>query len=125
MKGNLRRLLAIYTALMLILTYLIGYSGSAAAEAVQSEITLESEDLVVEHTLPEYPVTLWLDCNDEEQAVIDTYLSGLQTYTEEMLIKFVLGQAPISEFDEFVENVKSMGLDEVLAAYESAYNRVK
>ena len=97
----------------------------AAAEAMQSETTLESEDLVIAHTLPEYPVTLWLDYNDEEQAVIDTYLSGIQTYSEEMLIKFVLGQEPISKFDEFVENLKSMGLDEVLAAYESAYNRVK
>ncbi|MBQ9986397.1 MAG: extracellular solute-binding protein [Oscillospiraceae bacterium] len=96
-----------------------------AAEAIQTETTLESEALVVEHTLPYYPVTLWLDFNDEEQAVIDTYKTGLVTYSEEMLIKFLLGQEPLSNFDAFVENLKDMNLEDVLAAYESAYNRVK
>ena len=96
-----------------------------AAEAFQSETTLESEDLIVEHTLPYYPVTLWLDFNDEEQAVIDNYLTGIRTYTEEMMMKFILGQEPLSKFDEFVETIKSMNVDEVLGAYESAYNRVK
>ncbi|MBQ2743735.1 MAG: extracellular solute-binding protein [Oscillospiraceae bacterium] len=96
-----------------------------AAKAVQSETTLESENIVVEHMLPYYPMGLWLDFNDEEQAVIDTYNTGLKTYTEEMLIKFMLGQEPLSSFDKFVETLKSMGVDEVLAAYESAYNRVK
>ncbi len=96
-----------------------------AAEAMQSETTLESEALIIEHTLPEYPVTLWLDFNDEEQKVIETYRTGLYTYTEEMLIKFILGQEPLSNFDTFVETVKSMGVDEVIAAYTSAYNRVK
>ncbi|MBQ2741205.1 MAG: extracellular solute-binding protein [Oscillospiraceae bacterium] len=96
-----------------------------AAEALQSETTIESEKLIVEHTLPEYPVTLWLDFNDEEQSVIDMYRTGLHTYTEEMLIKFMLGQEPLANFDKFVENLKSMGVDEVIAAYESAYSRVK
>ncbi len=96
-----------------------------AAEAVQSEATLESEKMLREHTLPYYPVTLWLDFNDEEQAVIDTYNTGLKTHTQEMLIKFLLGQRPLSEFDEFVENLNEMGVKDVLAAYESAYNRVK
>jgi len=96
-----------------------------AAEAMQSETTLASEDIVIEHTLPEYPVTLWLDFNEEEEAVIEMYKTGLKTYTEEMLIKFMLGQEPLTNFDTFVETLKSMGVEEVLAAYESAYNRVK
>lgn len=96
-----------------------------AAEAVQSETTLESEAMLREHTLPYYPVTLWLGFNDEEQAVIDTYNTGLKTHTKEMLIKFLLGQRPLSEFDDFVRTLEEMGVSEVLAAYESAYNRVK
>lgn len=96
-----------------------------AAEAMQSETTLESEDVVRKHTLPYYPVTLWLDFNDEEQAIIDTYNTGLKIYTQEMLTKFILGQTPISEFDAFVKTLGEMGVEEVLAAYESAYDRVK
>ena len=96
-----------------------------AAEAFQSKTTLESEALIREHTLPYYPVTLWLDFNDEEQAVIDMYNTGIRTYTEEMMIKFLLGQEPLSNFDSFVETLNSMGVEEVLGAYESAYARVK
>ncbi|MBQ2840262.1 MAG: extracellular solute-binding protein [Oscillospiraceae bacterium] len=96
-----------------------------AAAAFQSETTRESADIVAGHQLPYYPVTLWLDFNDEEQAVIDMYKTGLQTHTQEMLVKFMLGQEPLSNFDKFVETINSMGVDEVLAAYESAYSRVK
>ena len=96
-----------------------------AASAFQSETTRESADIVAEYMLPYYPITLWLDFNDEEQEVIDTYNTGLKTYTDEMMIKFILGQEPLSNFDKFVETINSMGVSEVLAAYESAYNRVK
>ncbi|MBQ6902530.1 MAG: extracellular solute-binding protein [Oscillospiraceae bacterium] len=96
-----------------------------AAAAFQSETTQESADIVAEYMLPYYPITLWLDFNDEEQAVIDTYNTGLKTYTDEMMIKFILGQEPLSNFDKFVETINRMGVSEVLAAYESAYNRVK
>ncbi|MBE6966643.1 MAG: extracellular solute-binding protein [Ruminococcaceae bacterium] len=96
-----------------------------AAKALQSETTLESEQMVMEHTLPYLPVTLWLDFNDEEQDVIDTYSTGLVSHTNEMLTKFMLGQAPLSEFDSFVETLNEMGVEEVLAAYTSAYDRVK
>ncbi|MBQ2742848.1 MAG: hypothetical protein IJF32_08595, partial [Oscillospiraceae bacterium] len=78
-----------------------------------------------EHQLPYYPITLWLDFNDEEQSVIDMYKTGIQTHTQEMLVKFMLGQEPLSNFDKFVEELKSMGVDEVLSAYASAYDRVK
>lgn len=96
-----------------------------AAEAVQTETTLESEELIVEHTLPYHPVSLWLGFNEEERDILDVYKGACHTYTQEMLIKFVLGQEPISNFDTFVETLKEMGVDEVLSAYESAYNRVK
>ena len=42
-----------------------------------------------------------------------------------MLTKFMLGQEPLSNFDKFVETLNSMGVDEVLGAYKSAYDRVK
>ena len=96
-----------------------------AAAAMQSETTLESEAMLREHTLPYYPVTLWLDFNDKEQAVIDTYWAGCKTYTDEMMIKFILGQEPLSGYDAFVENLKDMNVEDVLGAYKSAYDRVK
>ena len=96
-----------------------------AAAAMQSETTLESEAMLVEHTLPNYPVTLWLDFNDEEQDIISTYNTSIGTYANEMLQKFLLGQEPLSKFDEYRKELENLGVNELLAAYESAYNRVK
>ena len=72
-----------------------------------------------------HSVTLWLDFNDEEQDIIDMYNTGITTYTEQMLLKFMLGQEPLSNFDTFRETLREMGVDEVLKAYESAYSRVR
>ena len=93
--------------------------------AFESEDIAETREMVLEHTLPYASPTITLAFNAEEQKVIDEYSTALGNYTKEMLTKFILKQIPISEFDAFVENIKSMHLDEVLAAYESAYARVK
>lgn len=53
------------------------------------------------------------------------YNTSIVTYTEQMLLKFMLGQEPLSNFDTFRETLKEMGVDEVLKVYESAYSRVK
>ncbi len=96
-----------------------------SAKAVQSEITLECEDVVIEGTLPYHNPAMWVAFNDAEQKVIDEYYSALSTYTQEMLTKFMLNQEPMSKYDEFVSTLKTMGVDEVVAAYASAYDRVK
>lgn len=44
---------------------------------------------------------------------------------QEMMTKFILGQEPLSGFDTYVETLREMGMDRLLAAYESAYNRIK
>lgn len=59
----------------------------------------------------------------EEQEVINDVYSDLSTYVETMLNSFVLGEQDLAEWDAFVANVQGMGIDKVLAAYQSAYNR--
>ncbi len=97
----------------------------AAAAAVQSETTLESEKMVIEHTLPYYNPNVWVAFNDDEQDVVDEYYAAIRTHTQEMLIKFILGQEPISNFDKFVSDLNEMGVDKLIGAYESAYSRAK
>ena len=41
------------------------------------------------------------------------------------MTKFLLGQEPMSKYDEFVETLKSMGVQDVLDVYEAAYDRVQ
>lgn len=91
----------------------------------QSETIAETRDMVIEHTLPYMNPTQWLSFNEKEQKIVDEYFAACMTYSEEMFAKFMLGQEPISNFDKFVQNINEMGVDKLLAAYESAYNRVK
>ncbi|MBE6965592.1 MAG: extracellular solute-binding protein [Ruminococcaceae bacterium] len=97
---------------------------SEAVMATQTEATAETRDLVQEHTLPYYNPTIYLSFNDEEQAAIDTYLTQCITHTNEMLTKFILGIEPISNFDSFVKTLEELGVNEVVAAYKSAYDRI-
>lgn len=60
--------------------------------------------------------------NDEETEIVKK-LTDINTYASEMTAKFILGSEPIANFDKFVERIKSMGIDEVLAADQSALDR--
>ena len=67
---------------------------------------------------------LWLPLNEEEQKVYDELYTSLVSYTEESLSKFILKQTPMSEWDNFQKGLQDMGIDRLLEAYTSAYNRV-
>ena len=97
----------------------------SAAKAVQSETTLECEEVMLEGTLPYHNPAMWVSFNEDEQVIIDEKLLAIQTYTKEMMTKFLLGQEPMSKYDDFVAQLKSMGVDDLIQVYTSAYDRVK
>jgi len=77
----------------------------------------------------------WGDCNaalhqmppltiaDDVQAEISTLYADIQTYTQSMTLKYIMGTEDLAGFDSFVENVKKMGVDRVLKAYTEALER--
>lgn len=60
---------------------------------------------------------------EEEQTVVDTYMTDLRKFRQENSAKFVVGDKPFDEWDGFVEGMKAMGVDEVINAYQQAYDR--
>ena len=64
-----------------------------------------------------------LSLTAEEQEKIAEKLTEIETYTDEMLFKFMLGEEPIENFDKYVSRVKSMGIDELTAIYDKAVAR--
>jgi putative aldouronate transport system substrate-binding protein len=113
-------------------TVLYGFStyGAFARMDPEAVTTMESEDIsetremVLEHTLP-YLNPNDIGFSDEEQKVIDELNAGIVTYMNERISKFILGIEPLSGFDAFREELRSMGVDKILATYASAYERVK
>ncbi len=60
----------------------------------------------------------------EEQRVF-TKFAEISTYADEMRQKFMLGNEPLSNYGSFVENLKKMGIDEVLAVENAAWVRFR
>lgn len=66
----------------------------------------------------------WLAFNEEEQDILDEYGNAMTNFIEEELSKFMLGQRPLSEWDAFVEDVKTdMNAQIIIDTYDAAYNR--
>ena len=59
----------------------------------------------------------------DEGTLVANVMSDINTYVSEMIIKFVIGSEPLSGFDTFVKNVKSMGVDSAIEAYQAALDR--
>lgn len=60
---------------------------------------------------------------DEENEVINKYLTGLQTYSDELCMKLALGTASLDDFDSYVEELKELGLDEIIEVQQARYDR--
>lgn len=73
-----------------------------------------------EWSMPSY-VSLTID----EQIEYNTYATDLETYTEGMILKFVMGDEPMENYDAFIEQCYAMGLQEMLDLYQGAYDRAQ
>ena len=70
-----------------------------------------------------FPIN-FMKYNPNEVEVRDLYTTEIETYTAEMRARFIAGIADIDrEWDNYVRTVNSMHLNDVLAAYQSAYDR--
>lgn len=52
-----------------------------------------------------------------------TKMTDVQTHWQEMLIKFISGVEPIENFDKYIANMKTMGVDDVIAMKQEAYDK--
>ena len=61
--------------------------------------------------------------NSEESDQVNQFYGDIKTYIEQSVLEFVIGNRDLSEFDAYVEHIKGMGIDEVTACYQDAYQR--
>ncbi len=64
-------------------------------------------------------VTRTTDESNQATAIINS----LQTYTQEMSLKFLTGEKSLDNFDEYLETLNSMGLPKLLEIQQAAYER--
>lgn len=59
----------------------------------------------------------------EESSEFSKIMNEITTYVSESVVKFVMGQTEIDEFDTFVENLKGMGIERAVEIEQAAYDR--
>jgi putative aldouronate transport system substrate-binding protein len=59
---------------------------------------------------------------EESEAYTPLY-NDIDTYISETFLLFINGSKPLDEFDEFVEKIYSLGLDQCLEYEQAAYDR--
>ncbi len=64
-----------------------------------------------------------LSFTEEETNVLKDKYSQIRSYVLENTAKFMVGARPVSQFDQFVKELNGMGLKEVTAIYQKAYDR--
>lgn len=69
------------------------------------------------HLLP--PITP----NSEESKEFATIMNEVETYRDEMTIKYIMGQESLDTFDQYVENIKKLGIDRALEIKNAALKR--
>ncbi len=67
----------------------------------------------------------YLTLTPEESERESQILNEIVSYANGMHVKFFTGVEPIEKFDEYVERIKKLGLDEILEIQNAAYKRYK
>ena len=88
---------------------------------LQSDVQREANNLWAEGDLSIImpPVSMTAD----ESAEYSKIMNEITTYTSETIVKFIMGQIDINEFDAFVQSLKDMDLDRAIEIQQTAYDR--
>ncbi|MEX2105155.1 MAG: ABC transporter substrate-binding protein, partial [Bacilli bacterium] len=61
--------------------------------------------------------------SNEESTKLGSIMSDVNTYAEEMMIKFIMGNESLDKFDEFVSTLKGFGIEEAVQIQQAALDR--
>lgn len=65
----------------------------------------------------------WLTLTQEEGQKVSQIMSDVNTFVQETIPKFIIGQMPLSKYNSFVSKLKSLKIEEAIKIYQNAYNR--
>ncbi len=59
----------------------------------------------------------------EERETYSDIMSDVSTFKDEMILKFIVGELPLSEFDNYVEQIEALGIEKVIDIHQDALDR--
>jgi hypothetical protein len=61
----------------------------------------------------------------EETAALDRIVTTLETYSQELMVDLIIGNRSIDDFDKYIAEMQSLGLDEYISIYQARYDRYR
>jgi len=71
------------------------------------------------YNMPRFGVTM----TTEETAEYNAIYTDIDTYTEENIVKFIVGDKSFDEYDAFIDTLKQMGIERCVEMTQVAYDR--
>lgn len=72
-----------------------------------------------------YSMPRYVTLDSEAQEEYMSMATELETYAEGMILKFIIGDEPMENYDAFLQQCKDMGLDRMTELYQDAYDRAQ
>lgn len=66
-----------------------------------------------------------LNMTSEEKSEYAEIITNIETYSQELVSKFIMGAEPISNYDKFVDQQKKMKIERAIELQQQAYDRYK
>ena len=92
-----------------------------------TDVLLPEWHVAVDKQLQQYMRNPWpfIYATADESSIISQYLVDITTYVEEMHVAFLTGTASLDTFDNYLESLKNMNLDQILKVRQAQYERYK
>ena len=65
----------------------------------------------------------YLTFTDEESSKLNTIVNNIQTTTDEMIFKFIMGIEPLENYDSFISTLEGFGIRDAVDIYNKALER--
>jgi len=101
----------------------IGIQREAFVKAKNEKVAADAVYKWIENTEGMKHSVPKLSYTEEEVEQYKDRQSVIKKYVEEAALKFITGEKSLDEFDAFVAELDKLGLQEVLKAFQSAYDR--
>ena len=88
----------------------------------EEEIKFQNDMKAVKTTIPAEPIIPY-SVEDRERATLQS--TPLKDYTTQNTLKFILGTRDLSEYDAFIKELKSQGLDQYVETANKTYQEYK
>ncbi|MCT1901404.1 extracellular solute-binding protein [Oceanobacillus sojae] len=89
--------------------------GETAPQSLEAAEKIQPQ--VIDEVWPRFTFT------DEENRILQSTGEDINKYVEEMRDKFITGDEDLDEWDNYVQTIEQMGMEELLEVYQAAYDR--